>query len=110
MTKHDTPPIACTLTGNDFQARVAAIAELARKSLRDYRRSDLELRLTYAPEALARLREMVRNEQACCGFLAFDLIETPEDVELTIVAPEEARDIAEALFNQFVADGKVRPR
>jgi hypothetical protein len=110
MTKHDTPPIACTLTGSDFQARVAAIAELARDSLLDYWRHDLELRLTYAPAAVARVREVVRNEQACCGFLAFDLREKPEEVELTIVAPVEARDAAEALFDQFVANGRARPR
>jgi hypothetical protein len=106
MTKHDTPPIACTLIGSDFQARVAAIADLAREALRDYWRHDLELRLTYAPKAVARVREMVRNEQACCGFLAFDLIETPEEVELTIVAPLEARDAADALFDQFVGTGE----
>jgi hypothetical protein len=109
MTKHDTPPIACTLTGSDFQARVAAIAELARDSLLDYWRHDLELRLTYAPEAVSKVREVVRNERACCGFLAFYLIETPQKIVLTITAPEDAREVAVALFGQFVADGKCDP-
>jgi hypothetical protein len=109
MTKHDTPPIACTLTGSDFQARLAAIAELARQSLRDYWRHDLELSLTYAPDAAARVRDMVRNERACCAFLAFDLREKPQEIVLTITAPEDARELAVALFGQFVGDGKCDP-
>jgi hypothetical protein len=50
-----------------------------------------------------RVREMVKREQACCGFLAFDLREEGQELRLTITAPEEARGAAETLFDQFAA-------
>src|SRR5450755_4679783 len=55
-------------------------------------------------EARERVHEMVRNEQRCCGFLAFELRETGNEIHLTITAPERARGAADALFEQFVAD------
>src|SRR5262245_12825833 len=103
MTTSETPPIACTLTAEDLRERLAGIAALARDALRDYQRDDLVLDVQYAPEAAARLREMVRKEQACCAFLAFDLREEPQGVRLRIRAPEEAREVADMLFAQFIA-------
>ena len=45
---------------------------------------------------------MVSMEQTCCAFLNFAISETSEDVRLTITAPERTRDVAYALFEQFV--------
>jgi hypothetical protein len=45
---------------------------------------------------------MVRREKDCCGFLNFDLREVEQEVRLTITAPEEAREAADFLFEQFV--------
>jgi len=33
----------------------------------------------------------MRQEQACCAFLTFEMHEEPDAVTLTIKAPEEAR-------------------
>jgi hypothetical protein len=76
---------------------------LTRDALRSHERRDLVLDLRYAPEAAERVREMVRNEQACCSFLAFDLREQPDEIQLVITAPEAAREAADMLFEHFVA-------
>jgi hypothetical protein len=98
-------PIACTLEPGSYQRRLAWIAELARDGLRGASREDLRLDLSYASEVASRVREMVRLEQECCAFLTFELTETAEYVRLSIVAPERARDVADALFEQFLPSG-----
>src|SRR5215208_103477 len=103
MTIVETLPIACTLAPGAFKDRLGWIAALNKDALRKYERRDLVLQLSYAPEACERVQEMVRNEQGCCGFLAFELRETGSEIRLTITAPERAREAADALFEQFVA-------
>ena len=103
MTIVEASPIACTLTPGAFKDRTAWIAALNKEALRKYQRRDLILELSYAPEARERVHEMVRNEQACCGFLAFELHETRNEIRLTVTAPETAREAADTLFEQFVA-------
>jgi hypothetical protein len=105
MDDRDTPPIACTLQGGWYEERLAWIADLAREGLRSHARQDLMLQLRYAPEVAARVRDMVRKEQDCCAFLDFELTESSDDVRLTITAPERARDVADALFEQFAPSG-----
>jgi hypothetical protein len=102
MDKGTEPPIACTLQGGTYQERLAWIAELARDGLRGHSRKDLVLHLWYAAEVAGRVREMVRKEEECCPFLAFDLTEGEDEVRLTITAPEKAREVADGLFEQFV--------
>lgn len=96
-------PIACALAPGAFKDRIAWIAALTRDALRSHERRDLVLDLRYAPEAAERVREMVRNEQACCSFLAFGLREQPHEIQLVITAPEAAREAADMLFEHFVA-------
>ena len=95
-------PIACTLTPGDFKSRMAWIGDLTRETLREHRRGGLALHLTYARAAADRVRQMVRQEQECCAFLTFDMREDVDAVRLTITAPENARDAADMLFEQFV--------
>jgi hypothetical protein len=45
----------------------------------------------------------MRQEQACCAFLTFEMHEEPDAVTLTIKAPEEARTTVDALFEPFLA-------
>jgi hypothetical protein len=96
-------PIACTLDAGDFRDRLNQIAALNRDALRGHRRDGLVLHLRYAAVAGDRVCEMVKREQACCGFLAFDLREEGDELRLTITAPGEARIAAEMLFDQFAA-------
>jgi hypothetical protein len=105
MARHDEP-IACTLSGSDVRERRAWLADLARDGLLDHQRGDLSLHLWYKPDVADRVHEMVRQEEACCAFLTFEMHEQPDAVKLTIRAPEAAREIANLLFDQFVATGR----
>jgi hypothetical protein len=98
----EKPPIACTLSPGEYGNRLTSINQLADEALRTCERRDLELRLRYAPEAVERVRELVRREQACCAFLTFELHESPEEIALTIRAPEEARLAANTIFALYV--------
>ena len=102
-TTTETTPITCALAPGAYKDRMAWMATLTRDALRSYERRDLVLDLRYAPEARDRVREMVRNERSCCPFLTFDLNERPGQIQLTISAPETAREAADMLFEQFVA-------
>ena len=104
MTIAEALPIACTLAPGAFKDRLAWIGALNKDALRKYERRDLVLELSYAPEVSERVHEMVRNEQGCCGFLAFELRETGNEIRLNITAPERAREAADALFEQFLAN------
>jgi hypothetical protein len=104
MTILEALPIACTLAPAEFKDRLASIAQLNKSALRKHERRDLVLELRYGLEARERVQAMVRNEQACCAFLAFRLDEVGDEVRLTITAPERARETADALFDQFVAN------
>jgi hypothetical protein len=109
MTSSKTPPIACTLTAGNFNDRIAWIGELTRDALRSHEQRGLVLDLRYAPEAAERVRHMVRKEQECCAFLTFETHENPDEIRLTITAPEEARASAQVLFEQFVAAAPTKP-
>ncbi|TCU68274.1 hypothetical protein EDE08_109327 [Bradyrhizobium sp. R2.2-H] len=100
----EKPPIACTLSAGDFKERTTWIRDLARETLREARLEGLTLHLTYAPSAAGRVREMVRKEQACCGFMQFDLRESASGVHLSITAPEDAVEAAHELFAHFAPD------
>ncbi len=96
--------IACTLGAGDFRARVASIRELAKRSLRASRREPLCLHLTYGPEALDEVRDLVAKESACCAFLDFDIHNGDREVALTITAPVAAFAAADELFAHFAPD------
>lgn len=96
-------PVTCTLGLGDFKTRIAWIREVNKRALRNHVRDGLALRLTYAIGAADEVRELVRRETACCGFLRFDVREEPDAVHLTITAPEGARVAAETMFAQFAS-------
>jgi hypothetical protein len=77
------------------------IAEFNTRALKSARRDDLRLALEYAPSAIAEVRQMIAQEQECCAFLCFDLVEQPEALKLVITAPESAREAANMLFGPF---------
>jgi hypothetical protein len=95
--------VACTLSRKDLRDRRAWIAGLAHDGLLSHQRGDLALHLWYKPDTVGRVREMVRLEGACCAFLTFEFQEQPDAMMLTIKAPEAAREIADTLFDRFIA-------
>ena len=101
MTTPDEAPIACTLGAGDFRERLAWIAALNADALRAVRLDGLTLELAYAPQALDRVRQLVRQEQACCAFLTFEVREEAEAIRVRIEAPETVRDAIDAVFAPF---------
>lgn len=91
-------PIACTLDTGDFKARAAWLADLNARALLAHRRAGLELVLTYRADAREDVLTMVRQEQACCAFLSFEIEEGPGVVLVRVTAPPAARESAEAVF------------
>jgi hypothetical protein len=106
----ETPPIACTLAPGEYMDRMKWIAKLMCDALDAWERRGLALTLRFAPEAAERVRELVRREQTCCGFLTFELRESSTEIRLTIRAPEEARPAVSAIFRQFVGDPRLAHR
>jgi hypothetical protein len=94
----EAEPIACTLGAGEFGKRLDWIAELNGAALLDVQRKGPRLILTYRREHADRVREMVRQEQQCCGFLGFDLREDEGRVTLVIKSPEGAADALDAIF------------
>ncbi|MGJ4949524.1 hypothetical protein [Bradyrhizobium sp. HKCCYLS20291] len=109
MSIAEAPMIACTLTSGAMKDRMARIAALNRDALLHHERDDLVLRLTYAPGAWPHVQRLVEAEQSCCAFLAFDLQQSPDALQLTITAPERAREAADALFETFLTSAPASP-
>lgn len=105
MTDTIDTPIACTLDAGNLKDRLDWIAGLNARALLESRRDDLTLVLDYDRDAIGDVRRMMAGEQACCAFLGFDLAEADGLVRLTITAPEDAREAAEALFEPFASRG-----
>ena len=102
MDAIEQKPIVCCLGADDYKDRVAWIEDLTRRALRQHTCSDLVLDLSYALEAAPDVRTMVEQERICCPFLDFDLIETLDAVNVTIIVPESARESANMLFQPFL--------
>ena len=102
----DRTVISCTLDAGSLKERMAWIAALNAGSLKSARRDGLTLTLDYSPTAVDDVRKLVASEQSCCSFLNFDIVEYPDFIRLSIVASEEAREAADALFAPFASRGK----
>jgi len=91
------------LSGQDFKTRLAWIADLNRKSLKQTHRADLQLTLTYDHGALRQVEELVERERACCSLLSFAILSDKDGVSLSITAPEDAREAADSVFEPFMS-------
>lgn len=94
-------PIACTLSATDYRARLAEIAALSKDALRRAEHRGLTLDLRYAPEAAARVRQLVEQERACCAFLHFDLQEGAHELRLRVTVPPAATDVVPELMTEL---------
>ena len=114
MTNSDETPIACTLGGNDYQERLARIAELNRDGLQSHRRHAKTLELHYATAVRDRVHQLLKQEAECCAFLGFAVNETDDQVIVTVTVPERAGEIADDLLAPFLpsdgGDGEQRAR
>jgi hypothetical protein len=98
----ETQPIACTLAPDALTDRVRWIKTLTATSLRSFRREGSALHLTYAADAASEVRELVRRERSCCGFMQFDIKEDANAVDLKISVPPDAVGSADSLLAHFL--------
>jgi hypothetical protein len=93
-------PIACTLTGADYAARMDQLAAIARDALRSREPIDGGARLVFdASDGTERtLRDVFAAEARCCSFLRFDLRRTGDTLEVEVTGPEAAKPIIAELF------------
>ena len=93
-------PIACSLSGADYEARGREIAEIARDALRSREPLAGGARLTFAAggDTERKLREVIAAEASCCPFLRFELDGDGETLRLAVTGPEDAQPIIAELF------------
>jgi hypothetical protein len=102
MHAAEVPPIACTLEPAALRERLELIRRVTNQSLLNHRLDGNTLHLFYRPTAQADVRAIMEAERECCAFLGFDLVETPDVVELRIEAPGGIGLDARWLFDQFL--------
>lgn len=96
----DSPPIACSLTAEDYRQRVADTGQAARDALRERRPIKGGARLTFEDTAdiRPRLEAFVAAESTCCPFLTLTLHSEAGLLVLDVTGPELAAPIIEELF------------
>ncbi len=94
-------PIACTLDGDSYKQRVAAIRGLFDRALKHSRRDDGQLQLTFDAAAASEVQELVDKERACCAFLDFWLTDGDGVVKLIISIPPNAVHATDDLLEPF---------
>ena len=88
-------PIACTLTGADFAARVEELRTLGRDGLVSVAEAPGRAVLRFRPDAEIRQRveAAAAAEAECCAFLDFEVAHDGEATTLTISAPNGGDEV-----------------
>jgi hypothetical protein len=97
-------PIACNLTGPEFQKRRAELLKLFQSA----RLETIELEAGYAyrfPSGgnwIADLAQLISFERECCPFLTFNLRLEPANgpIWLELTGPEGAKEFLRSLFDE----------
>lgn len=105
MTDH---PIACTLSPESLQGRLALIEALASDALLAHEPIAGGLRAHFRDGlgVEGRVRELAAAESACCAFLGFDVRRDGRSVLLEVTGPAEAQPVIEEYFSALGAQEK----
>jgi hypothetical protein len=97
------PPIACSLSASELPARLAEMTDLGRAALLDADIQDRRAVLHFAPDAGVRERVegIVAAESQCCAFLEMQIAEAPDEIVLSITAPDGAEPVLDELVSAF---------
>jgi hypothetical protein len=96
-------PIACSLTGADFVARVAELRALGHEGLMSVSEGPGRAVLRFRPAAdiRGRVEAAAAAESECCAFLAFRVDHGAEATTLTITAPNGGAEVVGELAAVF---------
>jgi hypothetical protein len=94
------PPIACSLTATDYEARVRELAQLAAGALRSETPIPGGRRFAFEPRpgVETRLRAAIAAEASCCPFLTLTLAVSDRELVLDVTGPADAQPILAELF------------
>ena len=96
-------PVACTLSADDVPTRVEEWRRLL-TNVTERQPIDGGLRLTFGGAAQgaavdpASIATLMAAEQGCCAFFRFALTMDDRGTALEVRAPDDAREIVDALF------------
>jgi hypothetical protein len=99
----DELPIACSLGAAALPVRQAQMAGLGRDALVEAHvdRTHAELRFAAGLGVRERVQRLVAAERECCSFLTMLVDAAPDEVRLTIDAPEGAELVLAELVEAF---------
>jgi len=97
-------PIACSLSADDYQLRLAAIRELGGQALvaAEDRPDGAMLSFKNSGEVREKLVAIVRAESECCPFLVLDIDESHDRLALAVTAPREVLPIVRDLVRSLL--------
>lgn len=110
MQADPTTALACSLSTDAQNERLAWIRRVTTSSLVSHHFEGATLSLRYRRDALDDLEQIVAKERQCCPFLSFTLLHLPGEVQLTIQASGGLGDEARWLFDQFLPQPAAAPR
>ncbi len=108
QTDYETE-IICTLTDAEFRERRSLARQNLLTSVTSSRRHNngFDIQFTNTPAMLELVKEFIRLEQGCCGFLDFDLEPTPtnpgDPINLTVTGPQGSARFID-IFNDLIKD------
>jgi len=106
LTLAGSPAISCTLAPEAVGQRVddwRGVLEHVR--LRQSIEGGLALTFATDPAIVTALAQLATAEQGCCAFFDFRLHFAGDVVEFEVRTPQEARELAVALFGEATAEG-----
>jgi hypothetical protein len=96
----------CTLDDRELAERLRAIARLLAQAMIDCHRNADGIVLSFHGSAAAAVRDVVRRERECCGFLDFTLEETDDQrIRLVVRSRPQERQEPSAPSTQAVGCG-----
>jgi hypothetical protein len=96
-------PIACALDAAEGELRLTQWRRVGEHARLTVQLAAHKLVVTYQPQVLAQLRELVQAERGCCSFLDWSLEESSDQVALTIRSDENGEPALRRLADLFGA-------
>jgi hypothetical protein len=96
-------PNACSLTADELPERLAEMADIGAADLLTSHTSGRQalLRFRRRPNVRGRLEAIVAAESECCSFLAMELRDAGDEIELSVTAPVGAEPVLEDIVAAF---------
>ncbi len=102
-------PIACSLSGDDLECRLATIAEIGTDLISHDRDGDRHLlRFTGDATNRRRLEQLVAAESQCCPFLELALSEAHGELTLSIAASLDGQSFADGLAIALLSGAQTK--